>query len=269
MNYLLFLSKKILVFIFNIFIIKIYPAIKLIKLERFKLFVISREVVGRNIILFRSFEKLETNFFIKNISSTDICFDVGSNIGYFSLLFSSLAPKGEVHSFEPIKQNIKLLQKSARLNKFKNIYVNNMALSNFSGSSFFSISSDSAFSSFKNTGRIVESKKSLVRVAKIDSYLKEKKIPRVDILKIDVEGAEKLVLEGAKTTLSNRNKKPRIILIELFQQNLNSYDYTVEEIIKYLNSFGYKGFTIDGSGSKLLKINAKSLNSQYNFIFTL
>jgi FkbM family methyltransferase len=228
-----------------------------------------REVVGRDVILFQSFEELETNFFMKNVSSSDICFDVGANIGYFSLLFASLSPKGEVHSFEPIKQNIKLIQKSVHLNKFKNIYVNNMALSNFDGNSLFSISSDSAFSSFKNTGRKLESKKSLVRVVKIDSYLKKKKIPRIDILKIDVEGAEKLVLEGAKTTLSNKDKKPRIILIELFEQNLNSYNCTAYEILKYLNAFGYKGFTIDRSESKLLRINNKSLMSQYNFVFTL
>ena len=71
-------------------------------LPDYEMLVFANEDVGRQIWLFGNYEVDETRFFKEQIQPTDICLDVGGNVGYFSLLMSRLASDGSVHVFEPI-----------------------------------------------------------------------------------------------------------------------------------------------------------------------
>jgi len=71
----------------------------------------------------------ETTLFIRNyLKDEDIVFDVGANIGYFTLEFARLVGKrGKVISFEPHPEIYKVLQRNVKRNKYKNVSLNNVA----------------------------------------------------------------------------------------------------------------------------------------------
>jgi hypothetical protein len=78
----------------------------------------------------------------------------------------------------------------------------------------------------------------------IDSYTETIGAGRVDILKVDVEGAEGLVLEGAGRLLADPEKRPRLILLELFEPNQKPFDLGVGEIVDLMRRRGYEPFVV-------------------------
>jgi len=241
--------------------------IKFVKLDNFNMIVLANEDVGRQLMLFKTYEQAETNFFKKNIKSTDVCFDIGGNIGYFSLLFAYLAPKGCVHVFEPIKLNYSIINTNVEINSMENLIVNNTAVGSSRGFINFSISEDSAYSSIKNTGRIPELKSISVPLTTIDDYVKLNRIKRIDVLKIDVEGAEELVLDGFVKVLTSSTKKPRFILMELYNGNLKVFNTNIKNVIKKMQIFNYHPFVINSKNSDLIRFDPVIHEKFYNIIF--
>lgn len=202
------------------------------------------EGMGWKIYYLKKFEKQETNF-IRRVAKKDwIYFDVGANVGYYTLLFSTLSQNGSVHSFEPIPLCCHLLNANVLLNNLNNIRVNNFAISNYRGDAKFSVSSKWETSSFIHTERNHLEKIIQVEVRKIDDYVSDNNIERIDFVKIDVEGAEKFVLEGSLETLSKKELQPKMFLMELYDLNFIHYHTSVDEIVKFLNSYGYNAFVI-------------------------
>ncbi len=248
----------------------IYPSrikvVKEITLKKFKIIANINEDVGRQLYLFGSFEKVEIEYFSKIIKQGDICFDVGGNIGYFSIEFSKLIGDGEVHVFEPIKSNVQMIEASISLNGLSNVIVNESAVGNENGFVKFSVSEDSAFSSIHDTGRKPLAEITEVKIVKLDTYFIEKKLSRIDILKIDVEGAEQLVVTGAEAILTDPNKRPRVVLIELYDLNLKGFGASRNEIINIMRNYGYSPFVIS-KNSELVELNELNHSRHYNVIF--
>lgn len=152
-----------------------------------------------------SYELEQTKNFEKLVKEGDVVFDIGANVGFYSLLAAELVgEKGKVFVFEPLFQNYEYLRKHIELNGYKNIKPFNIAISDKEGKEFFSKSLSSA------TGHLVDSGEIKVNTIAIDDWIKEKKLPIPNILKIDVEGAEDLVLKGAQSIL--KKFKPLIFL---------------------------------------------------------
>lgn len=237
-----------------------------LQLENFKILANVNEDVGRQLYLFNNFEKDEVEFFKNSIKNGDVCFDVGANIGYFTLLFSKFNGGSDVHIFEPIKSNIEMIEKSLAINSIKNVTINQTAVGNSDGNISFSISEDSAFSSIHDTGRKPLSEVIEVGVLKIDTYVNQNDIKRIDVLKIDVEGAEELVIMGAKNTLTDPNKRPRLVMIELYDLNLKGFNTSRVEIIRKMKEYGYSPFVISNN-FKLVELNESKHSKYYNVIF--
>jgi FkbM family methyltransferase len=126
-------------------------------------------------------------------------FDLGAHAGFYSLLASILAgPQGMVFSFEPNPRNLFYLKRHIQLNRIINISVVEAAVSDHDGYAYFSDAGPTSL-----TGRLTPEGKSLVKTVTLDKLCSEKEIPIPDYIKIDVEGAEMLVLSGAKSILSN------------------------------------------------------------------
>jgi FkbM family methyltransferase len=221
------------------------------------LLVFANEDVGRSLWLLNEYEEAETSYYKRTIRSNDICLDVGANIGYFSLLMAKLAFAGEVHVFDPIQLNASMVKLNADLNSVEHIRVNALAVGAEEGFVAFSVSTDSAYSSMHATGRVAESKEISVPVVTLDVYLKQAGIPRVDILKVDVEGAEGLV--------GDPQRRPRSVLLELYEANLRPFDTTTSQIIHRMISFGYEPFVLEGAA--LVPYQPSLLVSKYNVIF--
>lgn len=231
----------------------------------YQILVAVDEGVGWLIYYLKDFNKKETNY-IRSIAKKDwVCFDIGANVGYFTLLFGSLCKEGQVHAFEPQSLCYHLLLSSIELNNFKNIKVNKYALSNCNGVSEFSVSKKCESSSFIHTHMNPLETTIQVEVRKLDDYIRENGIERIDFMKIDVEGAEKLVLEGMKETLSKKGLQPKILLVELYDPNFIHYNTSVSEILTFFNSYGYKPYVIPKK--QLVPFAKEHFNIYYNVFF--
>jgi len=239
--------------------------IKQARINGYEILVPVDEGIGWKIYYLKSFEKEETSL-IRRIAKKDwICFDIGANVGYYSLLFASLCKNGEIHSFEPLPPCYHLLSANILLNNLNNIRVNNFALSNYSGLAKFSVSQKWETSSFIHTERDPLEEIIQVEVCRLDDYVIDNSIERIDFMKIDVEGAEKLVLEGSLETLSKKELKPKMCLMELYDLNFIHYHTSIDEIVKFLNSYGYNAFII--SKKRLIPFTKEHYNIFDNVFF--
>ncbi len=177
-----------------------------------------------------------------------IIFDIGAHIGFHSFYFARLVgPRGKVYSFEPNPENVKRLKLIRDKNSdIKNtITVFDIAVSNVLGSEEFSMSDD--IESGRSSGGFIDTadtiweksafkqrgfKEIKVKTVPVDMFKKELGIQELpDIIKIDVEGAESLVLNGAKNTILS--KKP-IILMEI-HSTLNMFN-----VVSFFSSISYE-----------------------------
>ena len=81
----------------------------------------------RTINKYNYYEPLISIIFMKILNNEDIFIDIGSNIGYYSLLCSKICKK--VHSFEPLTENFDILKKNIKINNIKNIIPSKLAIS--------------------------------------------------------------------------------------------------------------------------------------------
>jgi FkbM family methyltransferase len=155
------------------------------------------------------FEPVQTKLFIESLKKGDVVFDIGANIGYYTILASKqVGPKGQVYAFEPDPNSLELLKKNIKLNECANVQVVEAALGRKEGDGFLIQDlSNPGESSLAKDGR---SKGLKVTMTTLDAFTKARKIKKVDLIKIDVEGAELDILGGAKDFLK------RIQDVELF-----------------------------------------------------
>lgn len=182
-------------------------------------------------------EEKQTNEFIKHINKNSVIFDIGANVGYYSLLAAKLATEGKVLAFEPVLRNLHFLYKHNDLNNINNILVIPLACSDSNSLSVFSFDSDAALGHLiENENYNIDSIHStIVHTITVDKFVEVVKfIP--DILKIDVEGAELLVLKGASDTL--KKCKPKIFL------SIHSTELEIH-CVDYLRQLGYETKLID------------------------
>ncbi len=171
----------------------------------------------------------------------DVIVDCGAFVGLYSILVSKICKNNcRIIAIEPAPTTFKLLQENIKLNNVKNIKAFNVALANHEGRMEFlvpkvstAVSGASTFyQNHLNALNVRDYFKITVNVTTLDNLINNEKLDHVDILKVDVEGAEILVLEGAKNLL--RNKKISKLIIEIHK--------TINEpckIINIINDFGY------------------------------
>lgn len=177
-------------------------------------------------------------------------FDIGANVGYYAIHFAKeLAERGgHVHAFEPIKQTYERLCANVTLNKLGAlITANNIGLSDAPGTvDFFQPSySGSVASSMKNLHPNETVQLHQVTVETLDGYCEKKNISSIDLMKIDVEGAEMLVVQGGLGVI--KEFRP-IIFMELLRKWSKPFGYHPNDVLKILYELGYKCWTQDHAG---------------------
>jgi len=176
---------------------------------------------GVNSYWLGTFELYNQQAFIDNIKKNDVVFDLGGQAGFYTLLASDLVgPSGKVVVFEPLPFNIYNINKHLKMNHCKNVEVVEAAVMDYEGEAGF-------YQKGANTsdGQICEDGEIKVKTMTIDGWIKAGKLPIPNFMKIDVEGTEAEVLEGAKETLTKYH--PILVLS-------GTYDK-----IKWLSSLGY------------------------------
>jgi FkbM family methyltransferase len=198
------------------------------------------------------------NIFIKNFFGKKkiTLVDVGANLGGYTNLVLQNTKVKEIHIFEPSKKCFGYLKKKFTQNK---IYINNKALSNTNKMNTFYESEVLSQSSLHNVKNKFNSNLENTDVYKIECVTLDKyfygckKNFVIDLLKIDAEGEDLMVLEGATKLLKNKNI--RLIKIELLNSFNQKNNSNINEIIFFLNKYNYYITTI----SKTKFVNEKLL----------
>lgn len=176
---------------------------------------------------------------MQNTTKDSICFDIGANVGFYSLLFSRYGK--EVVSFEPLPRNIFYLYQMIAINKIKNIRIVPCAVSESVDFCWFVEGSNCAEGKLHQSGNIP------VFVISIDHFIsKTNMIP--DILKIDVEGAELSVLSGARGCISENRPK---LLISMHGDQLRS------DCLAFFSEYNYDVIPLDN----------KDIGQAFEFLF--
>jgi len=158
--------------------------------------------------------------------------DIGANIGVYTVLAAEKAGKdGKVIAVEPEAENYKKLLDNIKLNNFQNVIPINIALTDHEASEKLYISPDAGSHSLLSKGDEIISIE--IQVKTLDKLLEELNFNRVDIIKIDAEGAEIPILKGARKTLK-ANPNAKIIVA--------SYHYPseIKEVCQFLNGIDFK-----------------------------
>lgn len=142
-----------------------------------------------------SFECNKQRLLEHTVTRGSVVFDIGAHVGFFTLLSSVLVgTAGKVFAFEPVPRNLYYLHEHLRLNHVANVMVTEAAVADQCGTALFDETGNSA------TGHVSTHGTLCVRKISLDALVPEE-IPGPDFVKIDVEGAEPLVLTGARQTL--------------------------------------------------------------------
>jgi FkbM family methyltransferase len=181
---------------------------------------------------------------IRGLMGKDDCFvDVGANEGYYSVLASLASEGGPVLALEPQSRLIPVIEENLRLNDCRNATVSHLALSDQVGEQTLHLqaSTNTGSSGFFNPrarGTGTES----VATMPMDDYFAKHQIKRVRLMKVDCEGAEKLVMAGGRKTLRSR-------CIEILAWEYHPGIVSDEEMAAmdtFLKECGYVLLTING-----------------------
>lgn len=198
-----------------------------------------------------------------------IGFDIGANIGLFllSVLSHYSFTNGHIFAFEPNPLTFCRLQCTIEANSLANrVTVMPLALSDRHGLSQFHVHIRRSCSGdgLLETGRAESAGVILVPSATLDEVMQSLKLPRLDWVKMDIEGAELWVLQGGCQTL--RDHRPRI-LFEAHPENLAPYGISLGSIYEYLDGQEYRVLSCDGEPLTLESFRSSvSLGSNRNFI---
>ncbi len=171
-----------------------------------------------------------------------VFFDVGAHIGEHVVLGSTLvAPDGQVHAFEPDSRNFAFLEKNVEMNGLHNVFLNRLAVYDKDTTLEFVQTREPSTSHIRSHSVAESGPLLTVKATTLDHYIEDNGIDKVDVLKIDVEGAELYVLRGAQSLLDKPNGQAPIIIFEYSQANCKRFGYHPDEIVTLLKS---RGFTI-------------------------
>jgi FkbM family methyltransferase len=166
----------------------------------------------------------------------EVAIDVGTNIGEVLLNFArQVGPQGQVFGMEINPRTYQRCLRNIALNPFRNVELCDVGLGRQEGELFLSRPDQ------RNSGadRVVSdpaSQGTRVKLTTLDKFVKERGLARLDVVKIDVEGFEMNVLQGAEASL--RRFHPRLF-IELDDGNLRQQGSSAQELVGWLMGLGY------------------------------
>lgn len=179
-----------------------------------------------------SYEYQKRLAFEKTIKRNTVVYDIGANVGYFSLLAAVLTgPQGQVAAFEPLPRNVEFLKKHIFLNCLDNIKVIEAAVSDHEGRAAFELGASTAMGHIGEVGELE------VTLVSLDGMLSRGELMPPDTIKIDVEGAEFEVLQGARDLLTQYHPT---LFLDTHQREAH------QKAIQFLTDLNYQFEILDG-----------------------
>ena len=195
--------------------------------------------VGHTVARTATYEPEVSHTLRRYLHAGETFIDIGANIGWFSLLAAAtVGPEGTVAAIEPNPSNTALLRRSAKENGFDNIEIFEVALSSGPGAA--------ALETDGSNGRVIPVEgpppspvqaSFVVALQPLDAVLSGAGITRADVMKLDVEGAEPLVLRGAIGTITR--ERP-VLVSEIYPLALDSAPWgSAKGYLGQLRELGY------------------------------
>ena len=205
------------------------------------------------------FTPQETAAFQREVHEGGTVVDVGANIGYFTLLFARLVgPHGRVFAFEPEPTNFDLLRMNVELNGYSNVTLIPKAVSGISGTARLYLAEH------KGDGRIFDShdgRESIpVDTVRLDDFFHDFQ-GRIDLIKIDIQGAEPAALRGM-TKLIEKHPRARIIL-EFWPIGLKLFGEDPEGFLRSLEHLGFSLWNLDEQYGRTVPTTTSELVDRY------
>ena len=193
----------------------------------------------------------EANFLKNYIPKGGVVIDVGSNIGFFTIKFAKwVGPTGRIVSIEPDDKNFQRLTYYVMKNNYLDrVILVKSAVSEKSGQVKFFLNP------YNPMDHRISDVGINVRSTTIDELCSSLQLQNIDFIKIDVQGAESLVIDGARNTLSNL----RAVLYLEIENDLYENN-RVEKLINDLYSYGYFFYKIHKNRLRLIKNSNEILN---------
>ncbi len=203
--------------------------------------------VGEALFKGRAYERAERRFMYGALAVGMIVFDVGANIGLYTVIAARrVGPAGRVHSFEPSPAEFACLTRNVRTNRLRNVVANEVAVGGSRSEVTLTVYGDGwgAYNTLAPS-RALEVPSSAVIVSQVtlDAYVGDYQLDRVDIIKIDVEGAEQSVLHGGESVVWPRLRP--VVMCEFSDRRTALLGYRAGTLWEYLARFDYRWFEVD------------------------
>lgn len=180
-----------------------------------------------------------------------VVFDVGAHFGYLAKEFCRLRPQARIYCFEPVEYTRSVLLRVMK--PYKNSVIEDFALSDNNGNVDISIPVKesgnlgiglSHFGSELSRDYIIEK----IKTVRLDDYVVDKEIKRLDFIKCDVEGAEFLVFRGGALTI---DKFRPTVYAEILDQHTQRIGYAAQDIFDFFFEKNYQPYVMNESGDLL------------------
>jgi FkbM family methyltransferase len=209
--------------------------------------------------LFGNWEKDSLLIWSKLCEKSDVIFDIGANTGIYTLIAKSVNNESSVFAFDPIKRVYDKLSKNIQLNNF-DVKSYQIALSDKTGEAIvYDIDAEHTYSVTVNKNLHSDStsvNEVKINTLRLDEFIEQNKIDKIDIMKIDVETHEPEVLEGMGKYL---NLFKPILLIEILNDNI------ANQIQKLIADIDYVYFNLNEKGD-IKHVNKLSKSEYHNFL---
>jgi FkbM family methyltransferase len=194
----------------------------------------------------------DLRFLWKNLQPGMVFLDIGAHHGIYSIVAAKkIGAHGTVVAFEPSSREYRRLRLHLRMNRLSSVRREPLALgSTASTRTFFQVTSgDTTRGGLQPPASADQVSQISVETARLDDYVSQFPLKRVDLVKLDVEGSEREVLQGASIVLT---KFRPIFICEVLDATTHAWGYRAREIIAKLESFDFQWFEIRLDGSIVL-----------------
>lgn len=188
--------------------------------------------------LYFGFKDISHEKLMSLLKKDDVVVDIGTNYGTTILQFAKIIGKnGVAYGFEPDPVNFSISMENLKLNTFRNIQIENVGLGNSEKMASLVVDTESNRGGNRISSNSEGKESHLIRVVRFDDWATNKNFTKINLIKIDVEGYELEVLNGAVQTL--KKFKP-ILFIELDDKNLRQQNSSARAVIKFLLDLNYE-----------------------------
>ena len=221
-----------------------------VRLNHGGFFLAYNDDMGKLVCFCRAFEDGERRFVSQFLKAGMVVLDIGANQGLYTILASErVGSKGRVFAFEPVPEASKKLRRNLRLNRCQNVVVAPVAIGADEGLAklFVCLGGRDCYSSLRRPPNERETMAIRVPITTLENYTSSRNIDVVDFVKLDVEGAERDVLRGAKR-LFKKGCRP-IVMCEFSDQRTGAWGYRARELYALLVAYSYEWFSVTSVGA--------------------